>query len=36
MFGFKKIAMPTAGEALPGRDNPIRTAARALRQSPTR
>ncbi len=28
MFSFKKIAMPTAGEALPGRDNPIRTAAK--------
>ena len=27
MFGFKKIAMPTAAQALPGRDNPIRTAA---------
>ena len=27
MFGFKKIAMPTAAEALPGRDHPIRTAA---------
>jgi len=26
MFGFKKIAMPTAAEALPGRDRPIRTA----------
>ena len=27
MFGFKKLAMPKASEALPGRDNPIRTAA---------
>ena len=27
MFGFKKIAMPTAAEALPGRNDPIRTAA---------
>ena len=27
MFGFKKVAMPKAGEALPGRANPIRTAA---------
>ena len=27
MFGFKKIVMPTAAEALPGRNNPIRTAA---------
>ena len=27
MFGFKKIAMPTAAQALPGRNNPIRTAA---------
>jgi peptide-methionine (S)-S-oxide reductase len=27
MFGFKKIAMPTAAQALPGRDSPIRTAA---------
>jgi peptide-methionine (S)-S-oxide reductase len=26
MFGFRKIAMPTAAEALPGRDQPIRTA----------
>jgi peptide-methionine (S)-S-oxide reductase len=26
MFGFKKIAMPTAAQALPGRDNAIRTA----------
>jgi peptide-methionine (S)-S-oxide reductase len=26
MFGFKKIAMPTAAQALPGRDNLIRTA----------
>jgi len=26
MFGFKKIAMPSATEALPGRSNPIRTA----------
>ncbi len=26
MFGLKKIAMPTAAEALPGRDRPIRTA----------
>jgi len=26
MFGFKKIAMPTAAEALPGRDRPIRAA----------
>ena len=26
MFGFKKIAMPTAAQALPGRANPIRTA----------
>ena len=26
MFGFKKVAMPTAGEALPGRATPIRTA----------
>ena len=26
MFGFKKIAIPTAAEALPGRDRPIRTA----------
>ena len=27
MFGFKKIAMPTAAQALPGRAHPIRTAA---------
>src|SRR5450631_4510942 len=27
MFGFKKIAMPTAAQALPGRDHAIRTAA---------
>ncbi|MBI3704304.1 MAG: peptide-methionine (S)-S-oxide reductase MsrA [Rhizobiales bacterium] len=27
MFGFKKIAMPTAAQALPGRGNAIRTAA---------
>ena len=27
MFGFKKVAMPKAGEALPGRASPIRTAA---------
>jgi peptide-methionine (S)-S-oxide reductase len=27
MFGFKKIAMPTAAEALPGRNEPIPTAA---------
>jgi len=27
MFGFKKIAMPKASEALPGRSTPIRTAA---------
>jgi peptide-methionine (S)-S-oxide reductase len=27
MFGFKKVAMPTAAQALPGRANPIRTAA---------
>jgi peptide-methionine (S)-S-oxide reductase len=27
MFGFKKGAMPKAGEALPGRASPIRTAA---------
>jgi peptide-methionine (S)-S-oxide reductase len=27
MFGFKKVAMPKPGEALPGRANPIRTAA---------
>ncbi len=27
MFGFKKIAMPTAAQALPGRDYAIRTAA---------
>ena len=26
MFGFKKIAMPTAAQALPGRDNAISTA----------
>ena len=26
MFGFKKIAMPKASEALPGRSQPIRTA----------
>jgi peptide-methionine (S)-S-oxide reductase len=26
MFGFKKTAMPAAAEALPGRDQPIRTA----------
>ena len=26
MFGFKKIAMPTAAQALPGRDHAIRTA----------
>jgi len=26
MFGFKKIAMPTAAQALPGRDSAIRTA----------
>ena len=26
MFGFKKIAMPTAAQALPGRSNPISTA----------
>jgi peptide-methionine (S)-S-oxide reductase len=26
MFGFKKIAMPTAAQALPGPDNAIRTA----------
>lgn len=26
MLGFKKIAMPTAAQALPGRDNAIRTA----------
>ena len=26
MFGFKKIAMPTAAQALPGRDTAIRTA----------
>jgi peptide-methionine (S)-S-oxide reductase len=26
MFGFKKTAMPTAAEALPGRDRPIPTA----------
>ena len=26
MFGFKKIAMPTAAQALPGRSNPIPTA----------
>ena len=27
MFGFKKIAMPTAAQALPGRDHAIRTVA---------
>jgi peptide-methionine (S)-S-oxide reductase len=27
MFGFKKVAMPKAGDALPGRPSPIRTAA---------
>src|SRR5262245_40844824 len=27
MFGFKKVAMPKPGEALPGRASPIRTAA---------
>jgi len=27
MFGFKKVAMSASGEALPGRDQPIRTAA---------
>src|SRR6185437_10173583 len=27
MFGFKKIAMPSAAEALPGRSDPILTAA---------
>jgi peptide-methionine (S)-S-oxide reductase len=27
MFGFKKVALPTAAQALPGRANPIRTAA---------
>jgi peptide-methionine (S)-S-oxide reductase len=27
MFGFKKIAMPTAAQALPGRGHAIRTAA---------
>ena len=27
MFGFKKVVMPKAGEALPGRASPIRTAA---------
>ena len=27
MFGFKKVAMPKPDEALPGRANPIRTAA---------
>ena len=27
MFGFKKVAMPKAAEALPGRAAPIRTAA---------
>ena len=27
MFGFKKISMPSAKEALPGRDQPIRAAA---------
>ena len=26
MFGFKKVAMPKSGEALPGRAQPIRTA----------
>ena len=26
MFGFKKVAMPTPSEALPGRASPIRTA----------
>jgi len=26
MFGFKKVAMPTPSEALPGRATPIRTA----------
>jgi peptide-methionine (S)-S-oxide reductase len=26
MFGFKRVAMPKPGEALPGRANPIRTA----------
>ncbi|MGH6683626.1 MAG: peptide-methionine (S)-S-oxide reductase, partial [Pseudolabrys sp.] len=26
MFGFKKTAMPSAAEALPGRDHEIRTA----------
>src|SRR5471030_3262760 len=26
MFGFKKIAMPTAAQTLPGRNDPIRTA----------
>ncbi|MGB8430830.1 MAG: peptide-methionine (S)-S-oxide reductase, partial [Pseudolabrys sp.] len=26
MFGFKKVAMPKPGEALPGRPTPIRTA----------
>ena len=26
MFGFKKIAMPSKAEALPGRSQPIRTA----------
>ena len=26
MFGFKKVAMPKPGEALPGRAKPIRTA----------
>ncbi len=26
MFGFKKIAMPSAKDALPGREQPIRTA----------
>ena len=26
MFGFKKVAMPKSGEALPGRELPIRTA----------
>ena len=27
MFGFKKVSMPSASEALPGRDKPIPTAA---------
>jgi peptide-methionine (S)-S-oxide reductase len=26
MFGFKKVAMPKPAEALPGREQPIRTA----------